>query len=527
MAAIKILVQELKALSSLNEKELEEILSSIGVPIESKTTTEWELEITPNRPDLLSVEGLARACYCFKYSKLKPYRAIQSDLNLFVDSSTKNVRPYIGGALIKNLKLDQNFLNSLIQLQEKIHQTLGRKRKKVAIGLHDISKAQPPFFYYATSSDIKFVPLGFDRELSCSQILTEHPKGQEYGHLIKGKYPILEDSKKNVLSFPPIINGEFSKVSLDTHTLFIDCTGTDEKTILFVVNILCAVFADRGAQVYQIKINKKPYPLFKELKTKYNFNFSNKILGLNLSLKKHKSLLLKMGHKLQKNFVLSPSFRADILDTIDIVEDLAIAYGYNNFKPTLPDFFSIGQEEKNYDWLAQLLVGAGFLEVCSWILTNKNVLHKAECSKAYVEVSNPLTEEFSTLRNWLYPNFLEIFSISKSSKMPQKIFEIGPVFIQEENKIIQKTNCCFAICSPKANLTELISTLKSIFSLVNLDYKLEKTSNETFIEGRIGKILINKKPVGLIGEIHPKILENFSIEQPVVVCEFCLDELNL
>ncbi|MEM4360645.1 MAG: phenylalanine--tRNA ligase subunit beta [Candidatus Anstonellaceae archaeon] len=527
MAAIKVSIKELEELSHLKIKELEEILTSIGVPIESKDSDNLELEITPNRPDLLSVEGLARACYCFKKGVLPNYRAKNSKINLFVDNSVKDVRPFIGGALIENVKLNQNFLESIIQLQEKIHQTLGRKRKKVAIGLHDISKAKPPFYYFATSSlSISFIPLGFDEPLNCLQILEKHPKGIEYRGLINSKFPLLKDSASNILSFPPIINSEFTKITPQTKSIFIDCTGTDQNTVLFVVNIFAALFADRGATVYQIKINNRPYTLFKKIKTKYNPDFANKILGVNLNLQEQKKLLLKMGHILKGKFVFSPAFRTDILDQIDIVEDLAIAYGYNNFKPIFPEFFSIGKEKEEFENISELLVGSGFLEVCSWILTNKKVLQKANCTENLLEVSNPLTEDFSVLRPFLYPNFLEIFSISKSSKMPQKIFEIGPIIQDKSDKIIQQTNACFALCSPKANITEFLGVVSGIFKSMGIDYKIEQTNHPSFISGRVGKIIVNDLYVGLVGEVHPEVLEKFSIEQPVVVCELFLDELK-
>ncbi|MFN3909871.1 MAG: phenylalanine--tRNA ligase subunit beta [Candidatus Anstonellaceae archaeon] len=524
MAAIIISIEELESLSKVKGKELEDILTAIGVPIESKENGNFELEITPNRPDFLSVEGLARAVFCFKFSKQKEYRALDSNLELVVDPSVNSIRPFIGGAIVENLKLNESFLESLMQLQEKLHSTLGRKRKKMAIGLHDISKAKPPFLYHATEKEVKFIPLGFEKELSTKEILAIHPKGKEYAHLIKDKYPILEDSLGNILSFPPIINGEFSRVTTNTTKLFIDCTGTDKKTILYTINILCAAFVDRGATIYQIKINKSKYKIFQKIKTKYNFKSANKLLGINLSKEKQKSLLLKMGHNLFSNYVLSPPYRVDLLDQVDIIEDLAIAFGYNNFEPKSPDFVSKPNLEKNYSWLAELLIGMGFFEVSSWVLTNKLVVQKAAVNN-FLEVSNPLTEEFSTLRPFLYPNLLEIFSSSKSSKMPQRIFEIGPVIFKENNTIKEQTNCCFAFAQPKANLNMILSDLKGLFEALRISYSLEEKKLDGFIQGRSAIILSNGKTIGFLGEVHPETLEKFSIEQPVILCEIFLENL--
>ncbi|MCM8830700.1 MAG: phenylalanine--tRNA ligase subunit beta [Candidatus Omnitrophica bacterium] len=524
MAAITIPIKELELLSKASEHEIEHILTSIGVPIESKENGFYQLEITPNRPDFLSIEGLARAIFSFKYSKIKSYKTYNCDLQLIMDESTKNIRPFIGGAVIENINLTDSFLESLMQLQEKLHATLGRKRKKMAIGLHDISKAKPPFFYYCTKKEINFIPLGFQKPISTKEILQNHPKGKEYGHLIKDSYPIIQDSLENVLSFPPIINGEFSKLTINTKKIFIDCTGTDQKAILDAINIICAAFVDRGAKIYQIKINKKPYKIFQNIKTQYDYKKANKILGLNLSKEKQKALLLKMGHQLKSNYVVSHSYRTDILDQIDIVEDLAIAYGYNNFIPTTPEFICTPHLEEDYDWFAELLIGLGFFEVSSWILTNKNILQKANV-KNLVVVSNPLTEEFTTLRPLIYPNILEIFSISKSAKMPQKVFEIGPVVFLEENKIKEQINCCFASAYPKANLTTLLEDVKGIFQTLNISYSLQEANLDGFINGRAAEIKIDNKFVGFLGEIHPQVLESFAIEQPVIVCELFLEKI--
>jgi phenylalanyl-tRNA synthetase beta chain len=526
MAAIKVLLSDLKALSNLKEQEILELLVNLGIPIESINGDELELEITPNRPDFLSVEGIARALKNFKFAKIPQYSASLSNINIVVDSSVKNVRPFIGGALIKNVKLTPSFLESLIQLQEKLHLTLGRKRKKMAIGLHDISKAKPPFFYYAAKpQELSFIPLDFDKPLTPKEILLNHPKGREYSHLIKDLCPILKDSENNVLSFPPIINGEFSKLTLNSNTIFIDCTGFDLKTINQTVNILAAVFADRGATIQKIKVNNKVFDIFKPIKTKFDYKKANKLLGLDLSLEKQKLLLKKMGHDLQKNVVISPPFRVDILDSVDLIEDIAIAFGYNNFKPIEPNFFSTGSINDNFDWLAELLLGAGFFEVSSWILTNKNVLKKSNLNE-FLEVSNPLTEEFSVLRPYLYPNLLEIFSISKSSKMPQKIFEIGPVVSYKNGSSLEKTHCCFAILQPKANFSLLVCTLKGIFKSLKLEFELVPEKLDGFIIGRTASILLKNKKIGFIGEVHPEILERFSIEQPVVMAELFLNELK-
>ena len=524
MAAIIVDVEELVELSDVPKEEIEDVLTKIGIPVESAQEGKLELEITPNRPDLLSVEGLARACRAYKFSSHPEYKANNKEINIIVQKNLENIRPYIGGAYIEGLEINEKFFESLIQLQEKLHNTIGRKRKKIAVGIHDIKNAKAPFRYFAANFDeVKFKPLGFDQEMDLQQILKEHPKGIEYSHLIKEKCPILADSEGNVLSFPPIINGEFSKLKIGSRKIFIDCTGTDQATIKTALNILACAFADRGGKVYQIKVNSKTYELFKPKQIKFNAEFTNKVLGIKLSKHQQAKLLVKFGHKIKGSFVFVPPYRADVFGQIDLVEDIAIAYGYNNFKPKRPEFYSEPFIENRFEYLAELLVGLGFFEVSSWILTNQNTLKKAALLDA-IKVSNPLTEEFSTLRPVLYPNILEIFAKSKSAKMPQKIFEIGPVI--EPKTLKQKTHCCFALTQPKVNFNQIHSYLKGLLKELEVEYKLKERDYAIFISGRSATIISKEKELGLIGEVHPQILENFSIEHPVALVEIDLENLN-
>lgn len=244
---------------NISPEKLKHPISMLGVDLEEINQEKVKLEVFPNRPDLLGIEGFSRALKgVLNLERALPeYPLKKSSINLSVDKSVKEVRPYITGGLIKKVSLTENFLISLMNIQEKLHLTNGRNRKKVAIGLHDLSKVEPPFTYKAVPPQkISFKPLDMNEKLNLQEILEKHPKGRKYAFTLQGKkkYPIILDNQGRVLSFPPIINGELTRVTRKTTEIFIDITGEDEKAINQALNILMTTFADRGGELYSIKI---------------------------------------------------------------------------------------------------------------------------------------------------------------------------------------------------------------------------------------------------------------------------------
>lgn len=243
-------------------EELRKAVPMLGVDLESVDEEKLEVEIFPNRPDMLSVEGFSRALAGFLdlETGYRRYSLNESDTVVKVDSSVNEVRPYISAAEVKGLKLDERAMVSLMNLQEKLHVTHGRNRQKVAIGVHDSQDIEPPYTYRAVkpdNEDYKFVPLDMDSEMTPFEILEKHPKGREYSHILedKDRCPLILDDKNQVLSFPPIINGNLTRISESTENVFIDVTGTDEKAVDKALNILLASLADRGAELFSVELS--------------------------------------------------------------------------------------------------------------------------------------------------------------------------------------------------------------------------------------------------------------------------------
>jgi len=531
-----------KEIGTLDEK-MQERIAMFGTPIEDITNEELQIEISPNRPDLLSYHGYKRSFIAFlgKEKGLKRYKVNppKKGYQVIIDSSVKNIRPFTACAIVTNLKLDDQKIKEIIDLQEKLHLTLGRKRKKMALGIYPLEKIKLPIEYKALEPDqIKFIPLESEKEMSGLEILQKHPAGKEYCHLLAGKakFPIFIDADGKILSMPPIINSQLTgKVTEETKDVFIECSGFDLETLKKCLNIIVTALADMGGNIYQMELKypkKEITPDLSPDKIKMSIEKINKILGLDLKEKEIKNLLEKMGHDYQNKIVEFPSWRIDILHEVDIAEEVAIAYGYENFKEELPKISTIGKEDKKEvikRKISEILAGLGMLETSNYHLTNKNdqflkMGSQEKQRKDFIEVKESKTD-YNILRNNLTHYTLKIFSENVDSEYPQKIFELGKVFKNEEEEIFELEKLCSAI-SP-GNFTEIRQIIEYLSKMIGLPLTIKESNNFPvwFIEGRVADVILNGKIIGHIGEIHPKVLKNWKIRMPVSLFEIDVEEI--
>lgn len=531
----------------LSMKEIEERLPMLGVGWEGKKGDNFDVEVFPNRPDMLSVEGLARAFSSFINIKtgLRKYKTEESEYFVKIDEKVKDVRPFFVCCAIKNVKFSDDFIKSIIQMQEKLHVTHCRKRKKVAIGLHDLDKIYFPVIYTTEKPDFKFQPLEQTKEMTLEEILKELPKGKDYAWILEGmkEYPILIDSRGKVLSMPPIINSEYTKIDENTKNIFVDITATEEKAANEVLNIIATTFADRGGQIFKVKV-KYPTNLIytPDLNPKImnlDSAYVNKTLGLKLTNYEIIKYLQRMGFdaaeiKKDNLEVVIPCYRTDIMHAIDLVEDVAIAYGYENFEPVIPNISTIGEEDALEVFATRLrflMVGYELQEVVTFILTNKdNLFTKMNVEEeAVAETANPKTQEYNVLRNWLLPSLMEVLARNKHNEYPQNLFEVGDVIELDERddtgaKTIKKLG--IVLCHSKANFSEIKSIVESLFRNLGIEkYEVKESEHPSFIIGRGAKIVIKGRDIAEFGEIHPLVLKKWELEMPVAACEVNVDWL--
>lgn len=518
--------------------EIEEKIALFGTPLESLTKDEVEVEIFPNRPDLLSLQGYLRAFLAFlgKKTGIKVYKinSPQKDYVVKIDKSVKEVRPYTACAIVKNLSFNDEKIKEIVNIQEKIHTTLGRNRKKIAIGIYPLEKIRLPIKFEARDpKDIKFIPLEVNKEMNGNQILREHPTGREYAHLLEGKskYPVFVDSDGQILSMPPIINSHNTgKISEKTSEVFIECSGFDIDILKKTLNILITMMAEMGGKVYQMKLQSDKLIITPDLTTKkmkIKLENANKTLGLDLKEQDVKRLLEKMGYEYKNKIVSIPAWRTDILHEVDIIEDIAIAYGYDKFIPEIPEISTIGSENKKEiikRKISEVLVGLGLQEISTYHLITKEDLKKIG-EKKVIEVEKSKTD-YSVLRPNLVCSSLKILSENIDVDYPQRIFELGTVFSAEEKEETDiKESEFLCISSSPSNFTETKQILEYLGKMLGLNINIDIVEDPLMISGRVGKVILNKKEIGVIGEVHPSILKKFHLKLPVSIIEINLEEI--
>ncbi len=509
-------------------EKLDEILAFVKGEVKAIDQKEGSVSIEMKdtaRADLWSVEGLSRALqgYLNRAKGLKQYAVGKSAIEVNVNSKLFGIRPYICCSVIKNIHLSDNIIKGIMHLQDKLDQTHGRSRQKTSIGIYNLDLIKPPIEYTAVKpEETKFVPLGFNEEMSLDQILDRHPKGVEYSHIVKKNplYPMLFDSEGKVLSFPPIINSnDLGKITEESRNLLVEVTGTVHKTVLNTLNLVTLALIDRGGKAFSATIHypeesdytegKVVTPNFESKRFSLSVEDTNHLLGLKLNATEIGDLLLTSGLGVEnisdENLtVLVPCYRVDVMHQVDIIEDVAIAYGYNNIEPTwreLPTTGATKPDQRYIDIARELMVGLGYQETLNTTLTNPESLFKKMNAfpTEIVELSNPKIVTMTCLRNMLLPSLMEFLSINTSVEFPQKIFELGKITLHDKTRETQTRDedwLAALTTHPNANFSEIKSALDSFMGNIGVEWQIKQTNHSSFIEGRVGKVIVNGSEVG-------------------------------
>ncbi|MCL5011631.1 MAG: phenylalanine--tRNA ligase subunit beta [Candidatus Marsarchaeota archaeon] len=525
-------------LGFLTDNQLKEGLPMIKCEVES-FGEEIEIQTTSDRPDLLSVQGVERALKGFfgietGIPSLSMETLRKSGVKVFKDSEILLIRPYIVSAVVKK-KITEDDLIELMGVQERLHQTHGRKRKKISIGIHDASKLKPPFYYKAVKPEsVSFTPLNEEKEMNLNEILEKTEKGKEYGFIIKSfdKYPILVDSENSVLSLPPIINGTLTTLKPGSSNLFIDITGTDFEACNATLNILCQDFMDMGGEIQTVEVvGEGETPQIKPETMILELNKANKLLGINLTAGEAAGFLKRqrLDAKADENNIKCriPRYRTDFLHPVDLVEELAIGFGLNKFEPESPSLFTKGGLSSQTiltERIRNVLSADGFVEIANHVLTSEELMGKC-LVKDFIRIQNPVSRDYSILRSELLPLLLETASKNTHHSYPQKIFEAGEV--AGFDKVIQTNlNTSALILSSSASLTEIASHFSVFSKAVGFEFTFEKKEDMRFLKNRCLAVKVDGKERGVVGELNPEILESFGVGMPASAFEFTVLKLH-
>ncbi|NJR41079.1 MAG: phenylalanine--tRNA ligase subunit beta [Leptolyngbyaceae cyanobacterium CSU_1_4] len=436
MPTISFSLEYLQRLTPVTPQQLEQQAFNYGLEATLHPHT-LEVEVTADRPDLLAAEGFARAVNIYNGSERSLPEALEDSGRIVrVDASVRSLRPFIGALIVEQVELGEAGLEALIQFQEKITQTFGRHRKKIAVGVYDLSAITGTLEYTAAHKDaLSFIPIHSNAALTAREILAHHPTGKLYAHTLpEGDFvPVLRDSTNQVLSMPPIINANgVGNVTSQARSLFIDVTGTSAKAVTEVVNILAHNFLDCGAQVKTVTIESadgnKVTPDLQPKAIAFSARFLNEMIGTNIAKKDLHTYLSRMGLETTgTNVILVPTYRTDIFSQIDIAGDLMVAVGLDQLKADLGVIrFHTGTADSLKDlshtvgdWAQRM----GLMEVKSFILTDPEIL--TLFSPHAIQTENAKSRSYSAARTTLQAGLLEILSHNISAPKPLNLYEIG------------------------------------------------------------------------------------------------------
>ncbi len=526
--------------------------------VEAGTSEVIRISLLPVRPDMFDAAGLARALrgYLGVETGLPAYCLEPSGFKVTVQPGLESIRPYIVACVVRGLSMDDETVKTVMKMQENLHWALGRNRRRASIGVYDLDTVEPDFDYSTVAPDgVKFVPLlGMPEgtaEATPREILEKHPKGVGYRHLLEkfDKYPLLSDAGGKVLSMPPIINSEDTRVTQKTRNLFVDVTGPDKNAIEKTIAVIACGLADLSAKVETVQVvhpdkSKEVTPNLQPQILSIDPRAAERLVGVEVPDMVKVLERMRYGAKPEGgSLVLQiPAYRADIMHEYDIFEDVAIGYGYHNITPRLVPSMTVGSHQPIEEFSTtarRVMTGLGFLEVMTPVLVsedehNRLLPVRVQNKSRHVMLENPISVEQTMAREQLVTGLLSTLRVNTTREMPQFIFEAGDcVGIDDlaETGVRTRRRLAAGVAGPKAGYTDAKQALDALARELGVELRFEAANpaeHPAFISGRCGRVFAKRTAEvewGVVGEVHPEVLSRFGITQPTALFEVDLSVL--
>ncbi len=528
-------------MTGLPRETIVDRLPFLGLDIEGEDADAIRIEYNPNRADFSTDYGIARALLGLVGRELGPpeYHVRKGRFSVHVSSGVAHVRPYISCAAATGLKMDDETIRQLISMQEDLHNGIARRRKKAAIGLHNMDVLKPPLSYECKPATFEFTPLGSDRKMSIRQVLGETETGIAYGHILeraKG-YPILSDSAGTVLSLPPIINGSATKVDTSTKNLLVDVTSTDRRIGDEALAIICAALSDAGATVESVEVEypgeRVVTPDLSPTTMKFDETLAKKMVGLDLD---HSEMVACLGRSRlgldKQDDAIIPRYRVDILHPVDLAEEVAIGYGLDKIQPLYPPSKEPGildTTNSGLDRISESVAMAGFTETMNFDLVDATSLYSrfSRSPDLRIEVENPRTIEHSILRDSIVPSLMAALARNVQAAYPQRIYEVGRVFLRDGERIVERPRLAALSAHSGSSYSEAKMYLEALLlTHAGEPPQTRPAEHWAFAEGRTAEVFVRGKGVGYIGEVRPSAVAAFGLDVPVSGFEIDLATLH-
>ena len=593
MPVVDIDPDELRDLTGHDEKsddDLKDDLFGLGLEFEGETDDGLlQFEFGPDRLDRLSVEGVARSLR-YHYGDDRGVRVPDTndpDFTFVVDGDVPDERPYVTGAVVRGVDLDDAALESLIQLQEKLHATMGRKRAKGAIGIHDLTMLKGDTLDEESSGNSitytgidpdgdTFVPLDSDRELTPAAVLEEHSTGRTYADLVADydRYPAIYD-EIGLFSFPPVINGRRTEVSTDSRELLVELTGTDQWTIDRMCAIICYALSARGATIEGVEVEYEGgtdaggrtlrRPDFEVRSKSVTHDRIETMLGVSLEKREVVDLFERSGldaavaddesgdvadgdgdegtapADATTYEVSIPPYRVDVLHPLDLVDDVGRAYGFDELEPKYPDVGTVGGRHERSRLEAatrNVLTGLGFEDLLNFHMTNEPEVHDRMGVEPGadvlgggepVEITEPYSEDYTILRPWALPSLMMVLENNTHRGYPQDLAEVGLVAERDDavnTRVAESRHVAGVLARTDATYEDAKARLQALCRSFGVELETPPTTHPSFIDGRAASVVIDGDDVGVVGEINPAVLVEHDLELPVAGFEFELSALG-
>ncbi len=573
MPVVDVDPDELRELTGHGDKsddELREDCFALGLEFEGWTEDEeFQLEFAPDRLDRLSVEGVARSLRYHYGDDRGVYVPSTNDADWSIEvTDVAPDRPYITGAVVRGLDLDEAALESLLQLQEKLHATMGRTRAKGAIGIHDLTMlkgaAGPAGDNSITYTSVDpegdtFVPLESDTEFTPDEVLADHHMGSQYAGLVSDmdRYPAIYDDI-GLFSFPPVINGRRTELTVDSRDVFIEMTGTDQWTVDHMLNIVLYALSARGGRIERVDVaydDDSPGDSAGRTLSRPDFGVTEKavahdriesIIGVEfdqgtvIDCAERAGLDAEPRQGEEAYEVAIPPYRVDVLHPLDVIDDIGRAYGFNDLEPRYPDVSTVGgrtERSRLEDAARDALVGLGFEDLLNFhmISTRENFDRLGVKSGSDVvgggepvTIREPYSEDYTQLRTWALPSLLLVLENNTHRSYPQDLAEVGlaaELDPEENTGAAEWRTVAGVLARTDASYEDAKARLQALASRFGRSLETPTTDHPTFIDGRAASVVLDGEAVGVIGEIHPRVLVEHDLELPVAAFEFRLDGL--
>jgi phenylalanyl-tRNA synthetase beta chain len=518
------------------------------------TMTAIRLDLLAARPDLFDIGGLVRALQGYLGEKrgLPAFSCEPSDLVVHVDPSVfreDSFRPHIRCAVVELAPIDDRMLVALMKLQENLHWGVGRDRKLASIGVYDLDTITGPITYKTLHPDDEpFEPLGMPGiPMSGRKILAEHAKGVAYAHLLAdhARYPVLVDAKGNVLSMPPIINSEGTKVKAGSSRLFVDVTGISDAAVENALHTFVCSLIELGARIRTVRVvqdgKERVTPDLAPKESVIELSKAKQWLGLPLDAESLMNSLLRMRLDVvpvddaKTRFrVRYPAFRSDIRHMVDVFEDVAIGFGYQNIQAALVPTMTVGSarsEEQASDRVRTILLGLGFSEIMSLPMTTEPdhfERFRMPVPERYPRVGNPKLKALTVVRGHLMSGVMQALHENRRRPMPLRLFEIDNVALLDDDAPTgcrEERRLCFVEMGKDAGYAAARSYLDAMLREMGVEATYAVSEDSWFTPGRAAHFQAGPFE-GRLGELHPEVIVGFGLDHPVAIVEVTLGSLR-